>query len=319
MNQIATIILPFLGLIACGFGAARLQLLTTRGVNGLMVFVAYFALPAWFLQMVAETPFSQLPNWSFLVTTTFATYCAFALAFSFGALVNGGNVPEATIKGLIGSYANIGYMAPALTVAAFGPSAAAPTALIFMFDSAMLFILVPLMMILGGTERGDATTLAKSIARRILLHPLILATLIGILVSLTGLPLPDAVDGFLGALSGTAAPVALFVIGAGLAKAWGKFSPELPVLLTMKLLVHPIIVYLLLAWIGGFDRVWVAAAVLIAALPPASEVLAVARKYKTYEAESEGAVHYGTAASIVTVTIVLSFQIGDTFPFGQFP
>lgn len=317
MNQIATIILPFLGLIACGFGAAKLRLVPARAVTGLKIFVTYFALPAWFFQLVAETPFSQLPDWSFLITTTFATYCAFALAFSFGALINGGDVPEATVKGLIGSYANIGYMAPALTVAAFGPAAAAPTALIFMFDSAMLFILVPLMMVLGGTERGDAVTMAKTIARRILFHPFILATLLGLLVSLTGLPLPGPIDGFLSILRGAAVPVALFIIGMGLAKAWGRISPELPVLLLMKLIVHPVIVYLLLSWIGGFDAVWVAAAVLMAALPPAAEVVAVARKYETYE-DAKAAVQYGTVASLVTVTIVLSFLIGGTLPVDPF-
>ena len=60
----------------------------------------------------------------------------------------------------------------------------------------------------------------------------------------------------------------------------------MPVLLVVKLVVHPLIVYLLLSWIGGFDRIWVYAAVLMAALPPAANVLALAQKYESYRDQS---------------------------------
>ena len=231
MSEIATIILPFLGLIALGFGAVRFMDLPAQGVSGLNLFVYYIALPAWFFQLVAITPFDDLAHWSFVVTTTFATYCAFAIAFSFGALMNRGNVPEATIQGLSGSYANSGYMAPALAIAAFGPAAAAPTALIFSFDSAMLFALVPLMMMLGGTTRTDGASVAREIAGRIFLHPFILATLLGLVVSASGLELPAPVDGFLSLLRGAA------ITGAGgfEVSAVGHLEAgRLPILLTAK-------------------------------------------------------------------------------------
>ena len=75
--------MPFFGLIAFGFGATRLMRLPAQGVSGLNLFVYYFAMPAWFFQLVATTPFREIEHWSFLAATTFATYCAFAIAFSF--------------------------------------------------------------------------------------------------------------------------------------------------------------------------------------------------------------------------------------------
>lgn len=261
----------------------------------------------------------EFANWSFVVTTTFATYCAFAIAFSFGALVNRGNVPEATVEGLVGSYANIGYMAPALTVVAFGPAAAAPTALVFSFDTALLFALVPLMMALGGTARTNGTSIARAIARRVFLHPFVLATIGGLAVAAVGLPLPGPIDAVLSFLRSAAAPVALFTVGAGLAqRSPGRVTLEMPVLLAVKLVVHPVIVYLLLSWIGGFDRVWVYAAVLMAALPPAANVLALAQRYATYEDRATAGVYYGTAASMVTVTITLVLLLTDALPIDPF-
>ena len=313
MSEIATVILPFFGLIAFGFGATRLMRLPAQGVSGLNLFVYYFAMPAWFFQVVATTPFREIEHWAFLIATTFATYCAFAIAFSFGALLNRGNVPDATIEGLVGSYSNIGYMAPALTVAALGPAAGAATALVFAFDHAMLFTIVPLMMALGGTARTNGSTMGRDILRRVFLHPFILAAFAGLFVSLVGLGMPAPVNGLLALLSSAAAPVALFAVGASLAqKQVGKVTVEMPVLLLIKLVVHPLIVYLLLTWIGGFDRTWLYAAVLMAALPPAANVLALAQKYEYYRDQSVTAILLGTAASVVTVTaaVILIFTGG---------
>ena len=44
-------------------------------------------------------------------------------------------------------------MGPGLTLAPLGPKAAVPTALIFVFDNALLFTLVPFLMALGGSGR----------------------------------------------------------------------------------------------------------------------------------------------------------------------
>ena len=303
MSEIATVILPFFGLIAFGFGATRLMRLPAQGVSGLNLFVYYFAMPAWFFQFVATMPFREIEHWSFLIATTFATYCAFAIAFSFGALLNRGNVPDATIEGLVGSYANIGYMAPALTVAALGPAAGAATALVFAFDHAMLFTIVPLMMALGGTARTNGSTMGRDILRRVFLHPFILAAFAGLLFSAVGLGMPGPVE--------RDPRVPQFRGAAGRALRGGRQpGPEAgrqgdardagapPV----KLVVHPLIVYLLLSWIGGFDRTWLYAAVLMAALPPAANVLALAQKYESYRDQSVTAILLGTAASVVTVT-----------------
>jgi malonate transporter len=315
MSEIATVILPFFGLIACGFAATRVLRLSAQGVSGLNLFVYYFAMPAWFFHHVAATPFRSLEHWSFLAATAFATYCAFALAFSFGALLNRGNVPEATIEGLAGSYANIGYLAPALTVAALGPGAGAPTALVFALDHALLFVIVPLMMALGAVEPADRSSMGRDIVRRVLLHPFILAAAAGLAVSMAGLGLPGPVEGAVAFLADAAAPAALFAVGASIAqKQVGRVTLEMPGILLVKLVVHPLIVYLLLTWIGGYDRVWVYAAVLMAALPPAANVLAIAQKYDTYRDRAVTVIVLGTVASAVTVTIVLAMMFGGDLP-----
>jgi malonate transporter len=315
MMEILGITLPFFGLMLLGYAAARFGPIAAEGLAGLNFFVFYFAMPALFFQLVTATPITESAGWSFVLTTTFSTYCAFALAFSFGALVNGGNVPEATIQGLVGSYGNVGTMAPGLTLAAFGPAAAAPTALIFGFDNAMLFTLVPLMMALGGTERAKPGAMARDIARKVFLHPFVLATIAGFFAAAIGFSPPGPVGGFLKLLSSAAVPCALFSLGASLAlRPLGRVPLDLPVLVAIKLVAHPLIVYSLLTWVGGFDPVWVHAAVLMAALPPAANVLVLARQYDIYAERASAGILVGTVASIATVTIALILLLNDIPP-----
>ena len=117
MIEIATVILPFFGLIAFGFGATRLMQLPAQGVSGLNLFVYYFAMPAWFFQLVATIPFDEIEHWSFLIATTFATYCAFAIAFSFGALL--GSPVAGWAFDLFGSYAGAILAGAALCLVSF--------------------------------------------------------------------------------------------------------------------------------------------------------------------------------------------------------
>ncbi len=319
MSDILRLILPFFGVLFLGYGAGRLRRVSEEGLAGLTFFVTFLAMPVLFFRLVAEAPMMGTAGWTFVLTTTFSTYCAFAIAFSVGALTNGGQITQGTIQGLVGSYSNIAMLAPALVLAAFGTGAALPMALIFAFDNALIVITVPLMMTLGGTMRVDPAELTQKIVRRALLNPLVLATILGMLFALTGLKMPVAIDSVLAMLGNAAAPAALFAVGVSLTgRTIDKVPPELPALIAVKLVAHPLIVYLLLSWVGDFDPVWTHAAVLMAALPPATGVIAYAREYKSYGEWSAVGVLLGTIISIATVTVVLILLVRDVLPADPF-
>ncbi|HEY5082792.1 MAG TPA: AEC family transporter [Bauldia sp.] len=319
MSEIVTLLFPFFGLILLGYAAGYFRLINVEALAGIEFFLFYAALPVLFFQLIATTQPGSLQGWSFVATTTFATYCAFAIAFSIGALLNGGNVPEATMQGLVGSYSNTAYLAPALVIAAFGSAAAAPIGLIFSFDTAMLLVVTPLMMALGGTVRTDPARLAQGIARDVLLNPIIVAVILGFIAMGFGVRLPTGLDAALALLRGAATPVALFVVGVGLSfRALGPLSKEMPALIAVKLIAHPLIVYLLLTWIGGFDPLWVHTAVLVAALPPAANVVALARRYHTLGERTSVAVLLVTVIAIATVTLTLILILDGMLPTDPF-
>jgi predicted permease len=306
MMQVATLAFPFFGLIFLGFFAGRIFRVPAEGLAWLNIFIIYFALPALFFQLISQTPIEQLANWTYVFSTSFSTYCAFALAFCIGIYVTRGNVAVATIQGMVGGYANVGYMGPGLTLAVLGPEAAVPAALIFCFDVALVFTLAPLLMAFAGTEKQAPHKLALQIVKKVFLHPFIIATIAGVLGAAFRFEPPQAVDTILTFLRSAAAPSALFAMGVTVAlRPLKRFPVELPGLLAVKLVAHPLIVYLMLGVVGDFDPVWVATGVLMASLPPAATIYVIAQQYQIYVERASTAVLIGTGMSVATVTFVL--------------
>lgn len=120
-------------------------------------------------------------------------------------------------------------------------------------------------------EGSNWSRTAWLVAWRIVTHPFNLATAAGILAAALQWQPPIAVGRLLTLLR--APRRALFGMGVMVAlRPMRTITPELPILLLIKLILHPLIVWTLFSAIGGFDRIWVFTAVLMAALPPALNV-----------------------------------------------
>lgn len=317
MLDVITLALPFFGLILLGFGAGKAKNIPESGLAWMNFFVIYLALPALFFRLLSATPFEQLANLSFIAATTFTTYVVFAISFCIGVVATRGSIGESTILGIAGAYSNVGYMGPGLTLAVLGEEATVPTALILTFDNALMFILAPLLMALAGTENETFAQTLKQIFVKIFTHPFILATIAGVSAAAFEFRPPQAASTLLLYLSNAAAPCALFAMGVSIAlRPVGRIPIELPLVLSVKLLLHPILVFLLLTWLGGFDPGWIATAVLMSCLPPATNVFVIAQQYGVYVQRASSFVLVGTALSIVTVTAFIWAITSGILPIG---
>ncbi len=308
--DVAALAMPFFGLIALGFLCGRLFDASQDGLAWLNIYIVFVAVPALYFALISRTPFEQLANVGFVAITTTATFTCFAIALAIGLFASKGRLGEATIQGAAGSYSNVGYMGPGLTLAALGPAAAAPTALVFVFDCMLLFTLVPFLMSVAGARKESAWATAGLVLRRIALHPFNIATLAGGLAAYFHWQPPAPVLRIVDLLSGSAAPCALFMLGVTVALQPLKQIPsELPALLAVKLLLHPAIVFTLFWAVGGFDPVWIATAVLMASLPPALNVFVMASQYQTYVERASAIILVGTVVSVATVTTLLALVV----------
>jgi predicted permease len=116
-------------------------------------------------------------------------------------------------------------------------------------------------------------------------------------------------------LKNAAAPCALFTLGVTVALRPLKTVPvELPALVGIKLVLHPLIVWLVLSWLGDFGWEWTMTAVLMAALPPALNVFVIANQYKVYIEQASTAILVGTVLSVASVTGLLWLMSNHLLP-----
>jgi malonate transporter and related proteins len=319
MAEVVALAMPFFGVILVGFLCGRLIKIEEAGLKWMNFFIVYVALPPLFFKLVSETPISELANGRFILATTLSTLAVYLLAYVIGRRI-GPDQRAATIQGVLGAYSNIGYMGPGLTLATLGPAAATPTALIFVFDNALIFALTPLL--IGVSESGSKRFLATlwAIFVKVVTHPFNIATALGVLSAWSGVKPPHAVDQMLVSLKGAAAPVALFALGVTVALRPVKTFPlELLMHLPIKLLLHPLLVWVMISWIADVPPVWTYTAMLMAALPPALNVYVMARQYDAYVDRASAAILIGTLASTLTLT-TLMFLISHTYlPADLFP
>lgn len=319
MSDIAGLVLPFFGLIFIGFAVARITRQPVDALGWMNTFVIYVALPALFFQLLAKTPFEDLTEWGFILGSVFSTFLIF-LAMFVASLVMAGGIAESTIKGLAAAYGNIGYMGPGLAVLAFGEQAAVPVALIFCFENVMHFTIAPMMMALAGDDRRPWPQLLAGIVSRIALHPFIIATAFGVAAAYFEFHPPLPVDRLLSYLANAAAPCALFAMGVTLALRPLKRVPaEIAPITFLKLIVHPLLCYAVLSWVGNFSEIWLFSAVLLAALPTATNVFVIAQQYGVWVERTSATVLITTCVSIATVTGLLYMIRAGVLPLDLFP
>ncbi|MEK1855536.1 MAG: AEC family transporter, partial [Phyllobacterium sp.] len=279
MLDVFNLVLPFFGLIFLGFFVARINRQPLEALGWMNTFIVYVALPALFFQVLSKTPVAELTQWAFIIGCTMSTFGIF-LAMFLIAYVRTRKIDESTIQGLAAAYGNIGYMGPALAILAFGTPAAVPVALIFCFDNTLHFVMAPLMMALSGNDKRSSRDLAIGVVRKIFGHPFIIATIFGVGAAITGLQPPVAIERMIDLLAKAAAPCALFAMGATLALRPIKRVPkELYLIVPLKLLIQPLLIFGVLSVAGNFPPVWISAAMLMAALPTATNVFVIAQQY----------------------------------------
>jgi malonate transporter and related proteins len=306
MMDVLNLALPFFGLIFIGFACGKLKRLPDAGLAWMNFFILYVALPALFFRILSETPFEQLAQWNFVQATVLATLSAFAVSFLIGLIAYRGRIPEATIAGVAGGFGNVGYMGPGLALATIGSQATVPVALIFSFDALLVFALVPLLMALGGAGKAGVLGSLRYAVTGIVLNPLLIAAALGVGAAALQIKPPVAVDRLLQFLYTSAAPCALFALGVTVAlRPLGRVPKEVPFLVGVKLVLHPIAVLFLLPWFGTFSDAWVHTAVLMAALPPALTAYVFARQFDAWIEQASSVVLLGTALSVVTLTTVM--------------
>lgn len=308
MSEILNLALPFFGLILLGVVASRRWQVGEQGLAWLNVFLVYFALPSLIFLVVAAAPFEQLVNWPFVTATTAVTVLAFAMVLAASRWLFATPLRTAALQATAGSYGNVGYMGLPLAVAFFGPAAAVPAALVFCFDCAVQFVMTAFLATLAHERNEEAhwADVMVQVLRQVATHPFIVATALGVLASALAVELPGALATMLDMLMRAAGPTALFALGVTVGmRRFAGIGRDLFLVAGMKVLVQPVLAYAVLSLVPGLPSLWLHVAVMMAALPTASNAFILAGQYRSYVEGASTAVIVTTLVSAVTLPLLV--------------
>lgn len=319
MTGLLNNIVPFFGLIILGFIGGRIFRHEENSLLWMNRFIIYAALPPLIFQVIRKASPEGLLNLPFFLGTTLSTFLIFAGSALLMYWLYKSSLSKMGVQGAAASYGNIGYIGLPLSIGVFGSEAAVPAVLVFCFDNTLQFVLVPLLNALDSKDSPKKLEIARRILKRVLLHPFILATIAGVLFLLTDVTMPVPLDKLLGMLEKAAGPCALFALGVTVAQQSSiKFKTEFSILIFAKIIVHPLLTFLILSYIGGFDKVWMGVAILMASLPTASNVFVMASDYKTYINEISNCILISTILSFFTISALLLVYEYDLLPMNLF-
>ena len=312
MLNVLLVTFPFFALVLAGFVAAKRGMLPLEAIPGLNGFVLFFALPCMLYRFGSTTPIADLLNASVAGVYVLCglVIVAFSIALTMNARIRWN---DASIGAMVASFPNSGFMGVPLLVALLGPAAAGPTILTILVDMVVISSLCVALSRLdsdGNSGEGGAKAMlvaGRKALRGVVGNPMPWAILLGAAASAMQFTLPGPVQTTVWLLADAASPVALFTIGAVLARSQIQanhpmpLSDYLPVVL-IKLLLHPLLVLLVgLAAIQlgvPLEPFAPTVMVLVAALPSASNVSLLAERL--------GADN-GRIARIILVTTVVAF------------
>ncbi|MDO5691729.1 MAG: AEC family transporter [Pseudomonadota bacterium] len=310
MGHILTVTFPFFALVLCGYLAARSRLLPFDAVPGLNTFVLYFALPCMLYRFGSGTPLMQL--FHPLVALLWLLCGVLIVAFTaWRARGLGAGWPDAAMGALVAAFPNSGFMGVPLILALLGEGAVGPVMATLLIDLVMVTSLcIGLSQWGAAGEHGAAQAVSRAL-KGMLRNPMPWSILLGAAAGALGFQLWPPLGKTVQLLADAASPVALFTIGAVLARSRfqavvsQRVAParDVGAIAVTKLVVHPALVWglgMLAVRAGWLVPGMLVPLVLTAALPSASNVSLLAERF--------GADNGRVARVILWTTVVAFFS-----------
>lgn len=296
---------PVFALVGCGVLAGRFRLINPDSSEALNRFVYAFALPAMlFLAVYRGSAGELLGSGAFLAGVVLATFATALVGFALSRLVQGATAAESVMRGLNASFANTGYLGIPLVAVAYGERAALPAALATVATNIVSFAAAIVCLELLANPRGGGIARALAgVARSPLIWPICVAVVfVG-----WGIRIPLPIERFASLLAAAAGPCALFAIGLFVSQLSVRkgFRSSWPTT-ALKLVLHPLLMAGAAFWLLPVESSWARIAVVCASLPLGATAFVLAQRYRLLEAETSTGAVLSTAASVVTVSVVMT-------------
>ncbi|WP_432514055.1 AEC family transporter [Kineococcus sp. SYSU DK001] len=278
--------------VAVGYLVGRTGVLGPSGQTVVSRLVFFVGTPALLLQTLAEADVHVLFSEQ-LVAASAGVLCSVLVWLVVAGRWLRLSREDLVVGGLAGSFVNAANIGLPIAAYVLGDVTAVLPAMLL-----QMVVLTPVALgILDVTRHSGGPGRAAAVRRALapLVNPILLASVVGVVLSASGWRLPTAVAQPLDLLAGLAIPGALLAFGISLhgGSAAGWRSGEVLLATGIKAFLQPAATFAVARWVLRMDDPAVHAATVVAALPTAQNVF-------TY------AVRYGVARDLARDTVLLT-------------
>lgn len=313
MFNILSITAPIYLCIAVGYACVRWKVFGRTDMRVLGQFVIQIGLPALLFSALATRPLGDVWRPGYLLAYAGGSLLLAVLGLWCARSVFKKSLTECAYIVMGMTCSNSGYVGYPLMLLTFGSLGGVVLALNLLVEN---IIMLPLLMALAdlGAQGGRAgQTMARTLwqtAQRLVRNPMILAILAGLVVSATGVHMPDVVKRTVSLFSGATGGLALFIIGGNLVGlTMTGMRLQVSAIAVGKLVLHPFAVAIALALLPAFGLPDVTgdlrlAALLSAAMPMLGIYSLLAQRHG-HEGFTAAALLGTTAASFFSISLLL--------------
>lgn len=304
---ILNIIAPVFMIIGTGFLAVRRGLFAAEFVDGLMKFSIHFAVPCLLFRATSQLDLDAAYNWGMMAAYYIAAATGFGVVGLLAHFVFGRSRGESIAIGFGALFSNLVLIGLPISQRAWGEDNMDSAFAIVSVHAPFCYLLgISAMEILCSDGRGLPATI-RIVLRAMFRNSLMIGIVLGFMVNLSGIALPEVLVSTIDTLGAAALPVALFGIGGVLTRyRLSESMGEVGLVTGFSLLVHPGLVYLLCLLLGVPQQA-MQSAVLMASVAPGINAYLFASMYQNGMKIAASAVLVGTVMSVFSVSAWLWF------------
>ncbi|HRK23724.1 MAG TPA: AEC family transporter [Beijerinckiaceae bacterium] len=299
MIETFIILFPIFAVILLGWLAVRLRFVGVESGNGLSEFVFVIAIPLMLFRTIATAPLPASPPWSYWLSYYLAMAIVWTIVAQVARRAMKRDNREASIIGFSVGQSNLVLISIPMVLRVFGEEGSVP---LFLMVAVNLPITLTVATVLIETSDAPAGRY-RAMLVKLATNPILIGIAAGLLWRQTGWLIPDPVMSSLKFIGDASAPCALFAMGAALSRyGLGGDYRLLALVVALKLLVFPAIVYLLAYKLFALPPVWAGVITMIAAAPCGINAYLLAERYRLGLGLTSGAIAVSTVLSVVTST-----------------
>ena len=308
MDTLINVVIPVFGLVLTGYLAGRFEVLGAESAAALTRFVYYFAFPAALFVFSARAPIDKTFNCPFIWAFTCGSLSTLLIALIIGRLWFRHDIATLSVVGFTAIFGNVVGIGLPLLLTAYGPDGALPAIVVALVFSVLFISSVVAVLEATQTSGPSALRVAPQLMGTLLRNPVVISPVLGIVYSMTALPLPKAVSNYLDLMAAAAGPAALFAVGLSLVgrKLVGNIG-EVVWLAVVKAVINPILTFLLVTYVFVMEPFWAQAAVILSAMPVGTNPYVIAQQYNVHVKTVSPTIVVSTAMSVITVFFVLLY------------